>query len=275
MRSDFAFRTIRSTLFPALVASATAAGLLFDATLAHGADALTQAQTSFDALTSYRVTMRVADGESPTTTETLRYVYKKPGWVRIEMVNPHAGVELVYDPQVRRVTVWPRGQGHFPTLTFRPDNSLLTGKHGQRIDQSDVGEMLKQARRLVDKGSLKVIGNEMVGTRAAEHIAAIGPTAAVTPDQDNASAPPAGASSLRRLDIWLSLDRHFPLKIESRDNLNRRIEQIVMDDAEVDPTLPDTLFDTRDAKPATAATADTSVASAASAASPSLPANSR
>ena len=49
------------------------------------ADPLTEAEAAFRALDSYRATVRsvAADGER----QAMRYFYRKPGWVRIEMLS--------------------------------------------------------------------------------------------------------------------------------------------------------------------------------------------
>ncbi|GAB3629394.1 hypothetical protein PTE30175_03791 [Pandoraea terrae] len=196
------------------------------------ADPLAAALARFDALTAYRVTLRSTDGHA---RQELRYVYKKPGWVRMEFVTPHPGAALVYNPQTREVTLWPRGPDRFPTLLLSPDNPLLRGPHGHRVNHADVGEMLTQARMLATRGTLIEFGTEIVGGRPARHVAAI--------DADTSGV--TGAP--HRFDIWLSLDAQFPMKVETTDAHGKRIETVLMDDAEIDPVLPAALFETRTA----------------------------
>ncbi|MFB8829419.1 hypothetical protein ACE0DR_08610 [Azotobacter sp. CWF10] len=119
-------------------------------------DPLAEAQERFRALSSYRVTVRLsAEGSEQ---HVLRYFYRKPGWIRIEFIRPHPGLVLIYNPDTRRVRVWPFGLNHLPRLNLAPDNPLVRGPHGIRVDQSDVGVLLESLRERQARGSLASLG---------------------------------------------------------------------------------------------------------------------
>lgn len=70
-------------------------------------DPISRYQQRFDQIQSYQVVMR-----SSSTTEAskiIRYSYKKPGYVRMDFTQPHAGAVLTYNPDSGKVTLWPFG----------------------------------------------------------------------------------------------------------------------------------------------------------------------
>ena len=82
-------------------------------------DPLTGAIEHYQTVESYRVTIRSFHSGGD---ENIHYYYKKPGFVRMEFVHPHAGAVLVYNPNTRRVRLRPFGTGHFPELELSPGN---------------------------------------------------------------------------------------------------------------------------------------------------------
>ncbi len=52
----------------------------------------------------------------------------------MDFIEPHDGAVLICSPMTRRVNLWPFGVGHFPKLNVHPNNSLIRGDGGQRID---------------------------------------------------------------------------------------------------------------------------------------------
>lgn len=98
---------------------------------------------------NYQVTLRAfrAEGE-----DHLRYFYRKPGFVRMEFICPHAGAVLVYSPFTRHVRLWPFGAGRFPELSLRPHNPLIRSPRGQTVDRSDVGALFNNVRTLLEQG---------------------------------------------------------------------------------------------------------------------------
>src|SRR5450631_1995455 len=106
---------------------------------------LNSAIAHFHTVNSYSVTIHSThiDGE-----EYLRYCYIKPGYARIEFIRPHKGTVLIFNPLTRRAHLWPFGTEHFPKLNLSPDNPLIMSAHGQRVDRSDVGALLENARML-------------------------------------------------------------------------------------------------------------------------------
>jgi outer membrane lipoprotein-sorting protein len=191
------------------------------------ADTLTDALTRFDALHSYQVTLRstAASGDQ----QVIRYFYRKPGWVRMDFVTPHSGAVLVYSPDTRRARLWPFGLHHWPTLDLSPDNPLLRGPQGHRVDRSDVGVLLADVVALRARGHIAPLGDARVAGRPAVELEVVG-----------ATDSPAGHA--RRFRIWLADDTLFPLRADSFDANGRLIESVDMSDAQIDVPFPERLF---------------------------------
>lgn len=192
-----------------------------------GADRLEEVMARYRAVPAYQVTVHAAraDGE-----EHIRYAYKKPGYVRMEFISPHAGAVLIYDPGRKRVRLWPFGLGHFPELDFDPGNPLIRSASGQRVDRSDVGALFDNVRRLLPGGNV-----ELEDKAGLLHAVVTGARGAVS-------------SGVHSFELWLDHARAFPLKVVSRDLQNIVLETVVMENLEL-VDLPDSLFMPEDVKP--------------------------
>lgn len=191
------------------------------------ADPLAEAETRFRALNTYRATVRslAADGER----QEIRYFYRRPGWVRMEFIQPHRGMVLIYDPGTARVHLWPFGPKHVLVLTFAPDSPLLRNQRGHRVDRSDVGALLANLRALRASGSMSLLDDAEVAGRPATVLDIVG----------NAGATVAG---VHRYKVWLAQDTLFPLRVESFAVGDSPIETVDMADVETDVTFPERFF---------------------------------
>ncbi|NGM88076.1 hypothetical protein G5B35_12235 [Parapusillimonas sp. SGNA-6] len=191
------------------------------------ADTLTDALARFDALYSYQVTLRSTTASGGH--QVVRYFYRKPGWVRMDFVTPHSGAVLVYSPDTQRARLWPFGLHHWPTLDLAPDNPLLRGPQGHRVDRSDVGVLLADVVALGARGRIARSDDSQVAGRPAVELEVIGTTDS-----------PAGHA--RRFRIWLADDTLFPLRADSFDAHGDLIESVDMSDAQIDVAFPERLF---------------------------------
>ena len=76
-------------------------------------------------------------------TELFLYTFRKPDHIRIDMESPYAGMVLVYSGEDGKVAVKPGGLIGFLKLHLSPDSALLRTAAGQRIDQTDLGLLIK------------------------------------------------------------------------------------------------------------------------------------
>lgn len=189
-------------------------------------DLLAAAIEHYRTVESYRVIIRSthADGE-----EHFHYYYKKPGFVRMEFIRPHAGTVLVYSPYTQNVRVWPFGVKHFPELSLSPDNPQIQSSRGQRVDHSDVGTLFENVRTLREDGSSEVLGEERMDVRTVLHLIVTG-------------ADGFAVADVHRYELWLDMASLFPVKVISRDRQNADIEIVTMEALEVNAMLPETMF---------------------------------
>jgi outer membrane lipoprotein-sorting protein len=107
-------------------------------------------------------------------TRRFRYTFKKPDHVRIDMEAPYPGMILAYPDKNGKVAV------KFGFLKFHlaPDNALLRSSTGQRIDQTDLGLLIRNiGRSLTDQrhGEIRVAGENgrlVVEVLAEDHFRA-------------------------------------------------------------------------------------------------------
>jgi hypothetical protein len=186
-------------------------------------DFVTDAQACFDALANYQVTLKsTSAGAEPV--EVL-YGYRKPGFVRIDFIRPHAGAALIYNPETNKVTLWPFGFDTFPRLTLSPDSRMIQGPKGHRIDQSDLGTLLVNVRALQQHGDTQVVGAETIGMRRASHVIVTGRSGHVV----------AGVS---RYELWFDVSHGLPVKVVSEGALSEPIETVQMEDLRIDVPGP-------------------------------------
>jgi outer membrane lipoprotein-sorting protein len=203
--------------------------LMLAYTPAHGSpsDVLADAIAHYRDIGAYRVTVHSVhqDGE-----ESMRHYFKKPGFVRMEFIEPHRGAVLIFSPLTQRVTLWPFGANHFPELNLSPTNALITSPRGQRVDQSDVGTLYKHVQSLAETGLTALIGTEDIQGHQAIHFSVTG-------------GEGISVGEVHSYELWIDTVTQFPLRIISRDRQNIIIETVTMKDLEIHATLPHTLFE--------------------------------
>lgn len=204
----------------------TAALLMVALAEASAIDPIDAAIERYRAVASYQVTLRSSHGDE---SDVIRFSYKRPGFVRMDFVQPHEGAVLIYSPLTNDVRLWPFGERFF-SLTLSPENRLVQSPTGQRVDRSDIGALLDNVKSLQRKGGTTVLGEEMVGGRKTMRLAV-------------SAAGDRVAGNVRQYELWLDSATLLPLKVVSRDANNEIIETVVMDDLQINVTLPDRLFD--------------------------------
>jgi hypothetical protein len=125
----------------------------------------------------YRTDAEVEEYHEGRIAETRRFIYtfKKPDHVRIDMESPHPGLVLVYPDEGGKVSIKPGGLAHFFKLRLAPDNPLLTRRTGQRIDQTDMGLLIRNIEHsLTDRryGKIAISGDNgrvVLDVLAADH----------------------------------------------------------------------------------------------------------
>lgn len=193
--------------------------LLIALTATESPDYLSLAVKSYQGITSYGVTLR---SESAVGSEVIRYYYKRPGVIRMEFIRPRKGATLVYNPKDGKVKVRPFGSIKFFVLTFNPDNRTVKSSRGHRVDQSDIGTLLKTIEELRSHGKVEYTGNEKVGERGAVVLNIEG-GGGYTVEGD-----------INRYLLWLDQASYLPLKVEAYGVNGDLLERVWLEDLKVD-----------------------------------------
>ncbi len=202
------------------------AAALVLASLATGdVDLVAAAIERYRTVEAYQVTLKSSYGDQ---SDIIRYSYKKPGFVRMDFVQPHKGAVLIYSPLTKKVRLWPFGSGFF-SLTLSPENRLVLSPTGHRVDRSDIGVLLHNVKTLQRSGRTTVVGEEIVAGKKTTRLVVAGTATFVV---DN----------VHRYELWLDHVTRLPLKAVSRDLRDDIIETVVMDDLNVNIKLGDELF---------------------------------
>ncbi|MBR9857283.1 MAG: DUF1571 domain-containing protein [Gammaproteobacteria bacterium] len=184
---------------------------------------LQEALARFEQLEGYRLQLR---SEGPGGNQQLRYAYRKPGLVRMDVQSPYAGAVLIYRPLSQQVRLWPFGLS-WPSVGLSPEHPLVTSSRGHRVDQSDVGVLLRRVLQLQQAGALALQESATFRGRAVWHLVITGP---------------AGPNGVARYELWLDQPSLFPLKVISSDERGNRLETVWLEQIELDPVFPDNFF---------------------------------
>ena len=187
---------------------------------------LDEAIEHYRTVETYQVSLRVFRAGSE---DHLRYYYRKPGFVRMEFIRPHAGAALVYSPLTRHVRLWPFGAGRFPELSLSPHNPLIRSPGGQTVDKSDVGALFENVHTLLEQGQAEVRAEARLAGRGVLYFVVTGATG-------------VAVAGVHRYELWLDTSSLFPIKVVSRDQKDAIIETVLMSDLEINAPLAETLF---------------------------------
>ncbi|MFN3480293.1 MAG: LolA family protein [Thermodesulfovibrionales bacterium] len=190
-------------------------------------DPISMAIENYKGVESYSVTLRSGNGED--FSEIVRYYYKRPGFVRMELIKPFKGAILIYSPFTGEVTVRPFSFLKPFVLTLSPDNRLVKSSKGHRIDASDIGELLKTVKRLQESGKTKILKEEVVNEKL---------TMLVSVEGGNGFT----VDGVHRYLLWLDKTTFLPLKVSSFDISGGLIEEVLMDDLRINIGVEDRFF---------------------------------
>ncbi|MCW7753647.1 hypothetical protein OOT00_06575 [Desulfobotulus sp. H1] len=122
------------------------------------ADPVGRMMESFDALTTYTALL---ESEGKDGRKRIYYAYQKPGFIRMDFVEPHKGARLIYVPDEKRVYLRPFSN-RLIHLRLSPDNRLITDPEGHTVDQSDIGSLLRTVKKDADEGLVTSLPPELV-----------------------------------------------------------------------------------------------------------------
>ncbi len=197
-------------------------------TSAEQADPLATALESYKNVSTYSVTLRAwTDGKK----EVIRYYFKRPEHVRMEFITPHKGAVLVYNPEQGKVRIRPFGFLKPLVFSFNPDSGFVKSAKGHRVDESDIGVLLKAADEIKSHGKLETLGTEKVAGREALVVSVTGDGGYTV------------YGTINRYILWLDRELNLPLKGEAFGVEGELIERVLMDDLEVGVEFEEGFFE--------------------------------
>lgn len=117
---------------------------------------LSEMTAAFNALTNYTTLL---DSEGEGERSKILYTYKKPGFIRMDFIQPHKGSLLVFNPITNKATLRPFGQWFF-AFDLDPGNRLITDAKGHTVDQSDIGALIRAIQVSGREGSVSPLPPE-------------------------------------------------------------------------------------------------------------------
>lgn len=184
---------------------------------------LQEALAHFEQLHGYRLVLR---SEGPGGNQHLLYAYRKPGWVRMDVLSPYAGAVLVYSPVNQHIRLWPFGLS-WPSVGLSTEHPLVTSPRGHRVDSSDVGVLLQNVLRMQQSGQTLVQEEAQLSGRSVWHLVVTGA---------------AGENDVARYELWLDQEWLFPLKVIGSDGRGNRLETVWLKQIELNPPFAANFF---------------------------------
>lgn len=186
-------------------------------------DLIAAALARIDALAGYRLTLR---SQGSGGEEVIDYSYRSPGYVRMDMQAPYRGAVLIYRPDTGKVQLWPFGSpGRRGGVSLRPTNRMVRSSRGHRVDQSDVGTLLRNVQQLQQRGGAHRLEPTTLDGRSTQHVAV-------------EAEPGRTVHEVARYDLWLDDRTLFPLRVISYGRRGERLESVHLEDVALDPDFP-------------------------------------
>jgi outer membrane lipoprotein-sorting protein len=112
---------------------------------------LKRMEAAYDEVKDYQTDVEILlfKEDGSFKTEKSLYTFKKPKWIRLDFVSPHPGMVLVYPDPDGKVLMRPQGALSILTSHLALNDPLLGTPSGQRLDQTDLGVLIKNIRHSV------------------------------------------------------------------------------------------------------------------------------
>lgn len=191
-------------------------------------DPISTAIESYKNIKTYQVTLK---SKSSASSEIIRYYYKKPGFIRMDFVEPHKGAALVYDPFKKEVKLRPFPFLKIFVLTLSPDSKLIKSAKGHTVDASDIGALLKTVRMLQERGETEILGDSNVEGRAVTLVSVKGKGDFTVDD------------NIHNYLLWFDKTTSLPIKASAYDIKGELVEEVLMTDLEINVEFAEGFFE--------------------------------
>ncbi len=146
MSLSFPHCAIRAILFYCFIVSYASAE-----DPSHAETILKKMEMAYARVNDYQtnVEIRTYTPDGSFESQKFLYTFKKPKWIRLDMESPHSDMILVYPDKNGKVVVRPGGVARIFHFHLSPGNPLIMGASGRRMDQTEVGLLIKNISRSI------------------------------------------------------------------------------------------------------------------------------
>lgn len=186
-------------------------------------------QAKYSQMTDYQCILETYEttGEK-TTRDTMGLYFKKPKLIRMEIFKgTHKDSEAIYrDNKVR---------GHkggffgFVWMTLKADEKMAKSIRGNRMDESDWGAIVNTALQYLEKGEVKLLGQEKRDDRQ-------------TYLMEMAPKDSEIHESITKERIWVDVENKIPIKYTQYEAKDELVLSKTYRDMEIDVGLKEELF---------------------------------
>ena len=168
---------------------------------------LSEMTDKFNALTNYTTLL---DSEGEGERSKIFYTYKKPGFIRMDFIQPHKGAMLIFNPIKNKATLRPFSKWFF-----------ITDSKGHTVDQSDIGALIRSIVVSAREGSVTHLPPETL---------------------ENLACPRLRVESTKTTYLlWIHPEFRLPIKVVKLFSEGEK-EVVFLRNLIVDASLDDTLF---------------------------------
>lgn len=194
-------------------------------------DILAQMKDRFEKIETYQCFFQVFTARGKKTkTVTAYYFFKKPKWVRMELLEgSQGGTIALYKPHSVRLKP---GKGLLSIFHFKfaPENEILVDLRGYGIHETDWGYYIDQHLQRLEITSSQFTGEENVEGRQTLVFELL-------------SHHPERSNDVAREVLWVDKDELIPLKYVHYDTSGMLILSAQFKDIKIDMKFEDSLFE--------------------------------
>jgi outer membrane lipoprotein-sorting protein len=190
---------------------------------------LTQMKEAWSQVKDYKATVEVRTRKAGGLFEVRKFLYtfKKPGCIRLDFESPHRGMILIFPDEEGKVLLRPSGIARLFRFHLAKDSPLLVGASGQRIDQTDLGQLIHNIGHSLTDGCLGPAAITREGKRVQIRVLAV--------DHFRSNV-----ATLYR--FFLDEDLHLPVEVEESTPGGLLERRVTFGDLQLNGEVPDSLF---------------------------------
>jgi len=219
---------MRAALIAFLLAAAAPA-LALEESAPDVGDLIDRITAAYAQVRDYRMRVHsvAREGDAPPEETRLLYWFQRPDRFRMEFLQSHQGLVLVFPYRDGRVRVRPGGLLRFLKISLDPASASLEVSPGQRVDQTDLGRLVQNIARSLAQARPETLALSGTGDHVIAEVEA-----------ENHFLP--GVTT--RYQIWVDRRLWLPTRVREEVPSRQWAREVSFEDLELNPGLPESLF---------------------------------